>query len=154
MTDTNTDRIERSILLRAPRTRVWRALVDAEAFGRWFGARLTGAFTPGAVVRGPVTQPGYEHITLELTVAEVVPEERASFRWHPYAIEPGVDDSTEPTTLVEFTLAEVAGGTELRVVESGFDRVPAARRAEAFRMNSNGWTIQLDNIARHVTRAA
>lgn len=154
MTDTNTDRIERSILLRAPRTRVWRALVDAEEFGRWFGARLTGAFTPGAVVRGPVTQPGYEHITLELTVAEVVPEERVSFRWHPYAIEPGVDYSNEPTTLVEFTLAEVAGGTELRVVESGFDRVPAARRAEAFRMNSNGWTIQLDNIARHVTRAA
>ncbi len=147
---TSTDRIEKQIRLGASRARVWRALTDTREFGQWFGVKLSGAVAPGAKLRGPITHPGYEHLTFEATVETVEPEERFSFRWHPYAIEPGVDYSSEPTTLVVFTLEEVEGGTLLKVVESGFDNIPASRRAKAFEMNSNGWAIQMENIKRHL----
>ncbi len=146
----NTDRIEKSVILRAPRARVWRALANADEFGNWFGVRLTGAFTPGAGVVGRITTPGYEHLTMEMLVERVEPESLLSYRWHPYAVEPGVDYASEPTTLVEFRLAEVEGGTRLTVAESGFDQIPLARRAEAFRMNDQGWAEQIRNIERHV----
>jgi uncharacterized protein YndB with AHSA1/START domain len=147
---TSTDSIEKQIRLRAPRARVWRALTDTREFGQWFGVNLKGEVSPGSKLRGPITIPGYEHLTFEATVETVEPEKRFSFRWHPYAIEPGVDYSHEPTTLVVFTLEEVDGGTLLKVVESGFDKIPPARRAKAFEMNSNGWAAQLENIKRHV----
>src|SRR5437773_3402290 len=131
----STDRIEKKVVLRAPRSRVWRAIADAQEFGAWFGVRLEGAFAPGERLKGQITVPGYEHVTMDITVERVDPERLFSYRWHPYAVDPGVDHSAEPTTLVEFRLEEVAGGTELSVVESGFDRIPVARRAEAFRMN-------------------
>lgn len=146
----STDRIEKNIVLHAPRARVWRALASAEEFGTWFGMQVAGAFTPGARLTGRITSPGYEHLTLEIAVERVDPEHLLSYRWHPYAIEPGVDYSGEPTTLVEFQLAEVAGGTQLTVVESGFDQIPLARRAEAFRMNEQGWAEQIKNIERYV----
>lgn len=144
------DRIEKKIVLRAPRSRVWHAIADAEQFGAWFGARLEGEFAPGARVEGRITSPGYEHVTMEMTVERVDPERLFSFRWHPYAVEPGVDYSNEPTTLVEFRLDEVAGGTELTVVESGFDRIPMTRRADALRMNDAGWAEQIKSIERYV----
>jgi uncharacterized protein YndB with AHSA1/START domain len=144
------DRIEKSVVLKAPRSRVWRALSDAKEFGIWFGVKLEGAFTPGARVSGRITIPGYEHVTMDVTVERVEPEHLFSYRWHPYAIEPDVDYSGEPTTLVEFRLEEVEGGTRLTVVESGFDRIPEARRALAFRMNEGGWAAQIKNIERHV----
>jgi uncharacterized protein YndB with AHSA1/START domain len=147
---TSTDRIEKQIRLSAPRSRVWRALTDTREFGQWFGVKLSGTVAPGAKLRGPITSPGYEHVTLEVTVETVEPEKRFSFRWHPYAVEPDVDYSNEPTTLVVFTLEDVAGGTLLTVVESGFDKIPASRRAKAFEMNSRGWTAQLENIKRHL----
>jgi uncharacterized protein YndB with AHSA1/START domain len=147
----STDRIEKSIVLRAPRARVWEALTSADEFGRWFGARLEGKFTPGARVAGRITTPGYEHLSFELVVERVEPEDLFSYRWHPYAVDPAVDYSSEPMTLVEFRLAEVADGTRLTVVESGFDRIPPARRAEAFRMNDQGWAGQLQNIQGYVT---
>ena len=147
----STDRIEKTIVLGAKRSRVWRALTNAEEFGAWFGAKLQGRFTPGARVQGPVTYPGYEHVTMDITVERVEPERLFSFRWHPDAVEPGVDYSGEPTTLVEFHLEEVAGGTELTVIESGFDRIPLARRAKAFRDNEAGWAEQVKNIERHVS---
>ncbi len=150
----STDRIEKRILLRAPRARVWRALADAEEFGRWFGVRLKGAFAPGARLTGAVTNPGYEHLTFDMTIERMEPERLLSWRWHPAPVDPGVDYSAEPTTLVELELEQVAGGTRLTVVESGFDRVPVARRAEAFRLNDEGWTIQMKNIERHVGTAA
>lgn len=146
----STDRIEKSVVLRAPRSRVWRALSDAEEFGTWFGVKLEGDFTPGAHVRGRITHPGYEHVTMEVTVERVDPEHLFSYRWHPYAVEPDVDYSAEPTTLVEFRLEEVSGGTRLTVIESGFDRIPPSRRAQAFRMNEQGWAEQIKNIERHV----
>jgi uncharacterized protein YndB with AHSA1/START domain len=148
---TTTDRIEKEIVLRAPRSRVWRALANAQEFGAWFGVKFEGAFKSGQRVEGQITSPGYEHVILEVTIERMDPESLMSYRWHPYAIEPGVDFSSEPTTLVEFHLEEVAGGTQLRIVESGFDRIPLARRAEAFRMNDDGWASQLKNIERHVT---
>jgi len=146
----DTDRIEKSVLLRAPRSRVWRAITNVEEFGTWFGVRVESAFAQGARVQGRITTPGYEHLTMDITIETVDPERLFSYRWHPYAIEPGMDYSREPTTLVEFRLDEVAGGTRLTVVESGFDRIPAARRAEAFRRNDEGWAQQVKNIERHV----
>jgi len=146
----STDRIEKTVFLRAPRSRVWRAVATAEEFGTWFGVKLDGEFSVGARVSGRITIPGYQHVTMEITIERVDPERLFSYRWHPYAIDPGVDYSGEPTTLVEFRLEEVTGGTKLTVTESGFDRIPAARRAEAFRMNDQGWTGQIRNIEHHV----
>ena len=146
----STDRIEKEIVLRAPRTRVWRALTSAEEFSAWFGVKLEGAFAPGALVHGQITLPDHGPVTIEMAIERMDPESRMSYRWHPYAVESGGDYSSEPTTLVEFQLEEVAGGTRLIVVESGFNRIPAARRAEAFHMNDAGWAEQLDNIARYV----
>ena len=148
---TNSDRIEKRILLRAPRSRVWRALTNTEEFGKWFRVKLEGAFAVGQLIRGRITHPGYEHVTMEVTVERMDDEHLFSFRWHPYAIDPKFDYSTEPTTLVEFRLEGEADGTRLTVVESGFDRIPATRRDEAFRMNSQGWAAQIENIRRHVT---
>ena len=147
-----TDRIERSIVLKAPRSRVWRALTDPGEFGAWFRADLAGqSFAPGQAARGPITYPGYEHVQFDVSVERMEPERHFSWRWHPYAVEPGIDYSHEPTTLVEFTLEDTAdGGTRLTVVESGFDAIPSHRRDEAYRMNSGGWEGQMDNITAHL----
>ncbi len=145
-----TDRIEKKLLLRAPRARVWRALTDAKEFGKWFQVELAGPFAPGSRVHGKVTHPGYEGLKFEVTVERMEAERVFSWRWHPYAVEPGVDYSKEPTTLVVFELEEVQGGTMLTLVESGFDRIPLSRRADAFRMNEGGWAEQMKNIERHV----
>jgi len=147
----NADRIEKEIFLRAPRSRVWRALTQAEEFGSWFGVQLEGPFVPERSVKGRITSKGYEHLTFELQVQQMEPESYFAYRWHPYAIDPTVDYSTEPTTLVEFHLEEAAGGTRLRLSESGFEHIPLARRAEAFRMNDGGWAQQMQNIERYVT---
>ncbi|HEX5415578.1 MAG TPA: SRPBCC family protein [Chloroflexota bacterium] len=147
----STDRIEKRIVLHAPRARVWRALTDPHEFGRWFGARLTGAFAPGAHIAAQLTIPGHEHVKFELVVETVEPEVMLAFRWHPAPGDPEYDYTSEPMTLVEFRLAEVADGTELTVSESGFDRLPPSRRAQAFRMNERGWAAQLQNIHGHVS---
>jgi uncharacterized protein YndB with AHSA1/START domain len=148
----STDRIEKEIVLRAPRSRVWQALADAEQFGAWFGMKLEGTWAPGSRAHGHFTLSGHGDVTIEIAIERMDPESRLSYRWHPYAFEPGVDYSNEPTTLVEFQLEEIAGGTRLTVVESGFDGIPAARRAEALRMNDAGWAEQLENIARYVSK--
>jgi uncharacterized protein YndB with AHSA1/START domain len=148
------DRIEKVIDIRAPVARVWRALTDYREFGSWFRVRLEGPFAAGEVARGQITYPGCEHIRMEAVVQRIEPMRLFSLTWHPYAIDPAVDYSGEPPTLVEFTLEETATGTRLRVVESGFEKVPAHRRAEAFRMNDRGWAIQMENIARHVEQAS
>ena len=147
----STDRIEKRVVLRAARSRVWRAITTAEEFGTWFRMNLDGMFAEGATIRGRITIPGYEHVTLEMLVERIEPERYFSYRWHPYAIDPAVDYSAEPTTLVEFTLEETEGGTALTIVESGFDRIPLARRSEAFRMNDQGWTGQIKNLERYVS---
>jgi uncharacterized protein YndB with AHSA1/START domain len=144
------DRIEKVIDLKAPVARVWRALTDHQEFGTWFRVRLEGPFVPGQVSRGNITYPGYEHVRWEAVVQAMEPERRFSFTWHPYAVDSKADYSQEPSTLVEFTLEQIPTGTRLRIVESGFDRLPAHRRDEAFRMNEGGWSAQAENIARHV----
>jgi uncharacterized protein YndB with AHSA1/START domain len=150
MSTPSTDRIEKKIHLRAQRSRVWRALTDAREFGQWFGVEMKGSFAVGERLLGKITTPGYDHLTLTLTVERMELERLLSYRWHPYAIDPKVDYASEPTTLVELRLEEVPGGTELIVVESGFDAIPAARRAEAYRMNEGGWAAQMENVRRHV----
>ena len=145
-----TDRIEKRVVLRAPQTRVWRAITRAEEFGTWFRMNLEGEFAEGATIRGRVTHPGYEHLKVEMHVERIEPERYFSYRWHPYPIDPAVNYSTEPTTLVEFTLQETADGTTVTIVESGFDRIPLARRDEAFRMNEQGWAGQAKNLAAYV----
>lgn len=146
----STDRIEKRVVLHAARTRVWRALTNAEEFGAWFRVKLEGAFAEGKPVRGRLSIPGYEHVTLEMLVERIDPERYFSYRWHPYAVDPAVDYSSEPTTLVEFTFEETDGSTAVTIVESGFDRIPLARRVEAFRMNDEGWAGQIKHLARYV----
>jgi uncharacterized protein YndB with AHSA1/START domain len=153
-TSSSTDRIERSVLINAPRDRVWRALSDAEAFGTWFGANLKGqAFAPGQRARGQMNgNCGHENIFFDVVIERIDPQDLLSYRWHPGAVDPSVDYTKEQPTLVTFTLKDAPGkGTLLTVVESGFDEVPPHRRLEAFRMNGHGWDIQMNNIARHVT---
>jgi uncharacterized protein YndB with AHSA1/START domain len=145
-----TDRIEKRLEVRAPRARVWRALADAEEFGAWFGIKLDRAFAAGVTVHGRLTMKGHEHVTLEMLIETIEPEHYFSYRWHPGATDPAVDYSAEPTTLVEFRLKDIAGGTEITILESGFDRLPASRRAEAFRMNDGGWTGQSKKLAAYV----
>jgi uncharacterized protein YndB with AHSA1/START domain len=141
-------------MLKASRARVWRALSNAEEFGNWFGVTLKGkTFAVGERVTGNVTYPGYEHVVLDIVIERMEPEKLLSWRWHPAAIDNSVDYSHEPTTLVVFELKEAQDGTLLSVVESGFDKVPAARRADAFRLNSGGWDQQMGNIAKHVAAA-
>src|SRR2546422_5878975 len=147
----STDRIEKRVVLRAPRARVWRAITNAEEFGAWFRVNLEGVFAEGATIRGRITHPGYEHVTVEMLVERIEPERYFSYRWHPYPIDSAVDYSAEPTTLVEFTLEDTEGGTALTIVESGFDRIPLARRAEAFRMNDAGWAGEIKNLTRYVS---
>ncbi len=147
-----TDSIEKEIVVRAPRSKVWRALTDWREFGAWFQAELGGPFVPGETTHGRVAIAGYEHLTFVMEVERMEAERLFSWRWHPYPADPRLDYSREPTTLVVFELDEVPEGTRVRVTESGFDRIPLTRRAEAFRMNSRGWTGQLDNLARHVDR--
>jgi uncharacterized protein YndB with AHSA1/START domain len=150
MSTTGTDRIEKEIHLKAPRARVWRALVDIQEFGTWFGVKLENPFAVGKRVTGRITSKGYEHVMMDVIVERMDAERLFSYRWHPHAVDPEVDYSAEPTTLVEFKLEDAPGGTLLTVVESGFDKIPAKRRDEAFRMNSEGWGIELENIKRHV----
>jgi uncharacterized protein YndB with AHSA1/START domain len=148
------DRIEKQIELKAPVSRVWRALTDHREFGEWFRVSIDGPFVPGQVSTGNITYPGYEHLKWEAIVQKMEPEKLFSFTWHPYAIDPKMDYSGEPQTLVEFTLEPIASGTLLRVTESGFDKIPANRRAEAFRMNDGGWAQQMKNIEKHVSPTA
>jgi len=150
----STDRIERSILINAPAERVWRALSNAQEFGTWFGCRLEGQqFAPGQRARGPITIAGYEHIVFDALIERVEPPKLLSYRWHPYAVDPAVDYSKEEATTVTFTLQSTdSNATLLTVVESGFDKVPAHRRVEAFHMNSKGWEGQMRNIERYVSQ--
>lgn len=153
-TTASTDRIEKTVMLDAPRARVWRALTDVTQFNSWFGVSLTSPFTPGAEVTGHLASAKYAHVVLHLWVETLEPEHHFAFRWHPYAIEEGVDYAAEPTTLVSFTLEEAGTGTKLSIVESGFDAIPESRRAKAFAMNSNGWASQSENIRKYLAANA
>lgn len=165
------DRIEKQVTLRAPVSRVWRAIADAQEFGRWFGVKLAGDFVEGKIVTGifdeglnesaivdyqkklglpPSKVKMPDKNTVFCTVERVEPEHYLSFRWIPYGVDADIDPQNEPTTLVEFRLEKVADGTLLTIVESGFDRVPAHRRERAFRMNEGGWTAQAENMKKYV----
>jgi len=147
----STDRVERKILLRAPRSRVWRALSDAKEFGDWFGVNFAGkTFVAGQHVQGKITYPGYEHLVMDVLIERIMPERLLSWRWHPAAVDSSGDYSDEPTTFVVFELAEGEGGTLVTVAESGFDKIPQGRRATAFRMNASGWETQMKNIEKHL----
>jgi len=146
----STDRIEKEFHVHAGRPRVWRAISDADEFGTWFGMKVDRPFAPGATVLGRLTIPGYEHVAVEMLVETIEPETRFSYRWHPYAMDPAIDYTAEPMTLVEFVLREESDGTSVAITESGFDRLPASRRAEAFRMNEGGWASQSRKLAAHV----
>jgi uncharacterized protein YndB with AHSA1/START domain len=148
------NQIEKTIELKAPVSRVWQALTDYQEFGKWFRVKLDGPFVQGQVSRGNITYLGYEHVRWEAVVQKIEPERLFSFTWHPYAIDPKKDYSEERPTLVEFILEKIPTGTLLRIVESGFDKIPRKRRDEAFRMNSDGWSAQLGNITEHVEKTS
>ena len=145
-----TDRIEKQIELDAPVSRVWEALTDYRQFGEWFRVNLEEPFTPGKAARGHMTYPGYEHLPFEIIILKMDPERLFSYTWHPYAVDPNVDYSGETPTLVEFTLAERGKGTLLTVIETGFDKLPDNRRAEAYRKNEGGWEAQMKNIQNYL----
>ena len=162
---TDTDRIEKKVLLRASRERVWRAISDSKQFGSWFGVEFKGPFVAGTRVTGKIvpttvdaevarSQKPYEGIVFEFSVDRIEPMRLFSFRWHPSAVNPAIDYSKEPTTLVAFELEEVSGGTMLTVTESGFDRIPLERRAKAFASNEQGWTAQMTLIEKYLALAA
>jgi len=146
--------IEKRIELKAPVSRVWRALTDYREFGEWFRVKLNGPFVAGQVSRGQVTYPGYEHVQWEAVVQKMEPERLFSFTWHPFSVDPKIDYSKETPTLVEFRLEKTASGTLLLLTESGFDKIPIGRRLEAFRMNDGGWTEQMKNIENYVTQTS
>ena len=148
------DRIEKQIELKAPVARVWRALTDYREFSQWFQVNLEEPFVPGQTSRGRITYPGYEHLKWEAVVQKMEPERLFSFTWHPCAIDSKRDYSKEPSTLVEFRLEPKGDGTLLTLTESGFSKLPADRRLEAFRMNDGGWTEQMKNIERHVEQTS
>lgn len=161
---TSTNRIEKTILLRAPRDRVWHAISDSKQFGTWFGVEFDGPFVAGKHVTGRIVptkvdpevakaQEPYSGMAFDCSIERIEPMRLFSFRWHPYAVDPGVDYSSEPTTLVLFELEEVAGGTKLTISESGFDRIPLERRAKAFASNEQGWTAQIKLIEKYLARA-
>ena len=148
---TTTDKIEREIVVKATKARVWKAISDAKEFGNWFGVNFKDQkFEVGKATKGNITIKGYDHVVMEVEVTKMEPERTLAFTWHPYAVEPETDYSKEPPTLVTFTLEDADGGTRVKVVESGFDKIPAHRRDEAYRMNSGGWEGQMKNIAKHV----
>jgi uncharacterized protein YndB with AHSA1/START domain len=146
------DRIEKRIELKAPVSRVWRALTDYREFGDWFRVKLDGPFVPGQISCGQITYPGYEHLKWEAVVQSIEPEHLFSFTWHPYAVDPKIDYSNEASTLVEFRLEKITSGTLLLVTESGFDKIPSDRRFEASRRNDGGWTEQMKNIEAYVAQ--
>jgi len=145
------DRIEKRIELKAPVSRVWRALTDYREFGAWFRVNLGGPFVPGEVSRGQITYPGYEHLKWQAIVQKMEPERLFSFTW-PHSFEPDADIFKEPTTLVEFRLEPIEGGTRLTLIESGFESLPADIRLESFRRNDGGWTEQMKNIESYVAQ--
>lgn len=162
---TNTDRIEKQVLLRAPRERVWRAISDSRQFGSWFGVEFDGPFVAGARMTGRIvptsvdtevarSQKPYEGSAFEFSIDRIEPMRLFSFRWHPFAVEPGVDYSKEPTTLVVFELEEMSGGVMLTITESGFDRIPLERRAKAFASNDQGWAAQAKLVEKFLALAA
>ena len=157
------DRIEKTVVLRAPRDRVWNAIADSKQFGTWFGVALAGPFVAGQRITGTMTptkvdpevakkQEAYTGFQMEWLVEAIEPMTRFAFRWHPFAIDRDVDYSHEPTTLVEFVLADADGGTRLTITESGFDQIPLERRAKAFTANDGGWTKQVELIAKYLAR--
>jgi uncharacterized protein YndB with AHSA1/START domain len=151
-TESTSNSIRKQVQLKAKIGRVWKALTDSKEFGTWFRVTIDGPFEVGRHLRGNVTYPGYEHLKVDWIVERMDEPRLFSYRWHPYPSDPNKDYSKEPMTLVEFRLEEAGDGTLLTVTESGFDRIPASRRAEAFRMNSGGWEGQMENIKKHVEK--
>jgi uncharacterized protein YndB with AHSA1/START domain len=147
----NKDHVEKSIEIKAPVSRVWRALTDHNEFGQWFGVKLETPFIPGKTAQGRITHPDYPH-AIEMVVQKMEPEKYFSLTWHPFAMDPKVDYSKETPTLVEFRLEKVPAGTLITVRESGFDKIPAHRRAKAQEMHDEGWAEQMTRIANYVTK--
>jgi uncharacterized protein YndB with AHSA1/START domain len=161
----NTDRIEKKILLHATRERVWQAISDAKEFGAWFGVAFDGPFAAGLRLTGKIVptsvdteiaklQEPYVGKAFEFSVERIEPLRRICFRWHPFAVQPDVDFSGEPTTLIVFELEQATDGTLLTISESGFDQIPLARRAKAFAANDGGWSMQTKLIAKYLTAKA
>jgi uncharacterized protein YndB with AHSA1/START domain len=148
------NQIEKRIEIAAPASRVWQALTDSRQFGEWFRVKMDGPFVAGQPLSGQITHPGYEHLRMEITVKAMEPERFFSYTWHPYAIDPKVDYTKEEPTLVEFRVETIAGGTLLTVTESGFDKIPSARRAQAFKSNDGGWAQQMKNIEAYVSKTS
>ncbi|MGO9261554.1 MAG: SRPBCC family protein [Bryobacteraceae bacterium] len=155
MTPSQLSKIEKRIVIRAPRQRVWRALTNFEEFARWFRVEASSsAFESGARVDMVSTHPCGPGAKFFVVVEAMEPERLFSWRWYPGVQPPGADYEAEPSTLVEFRLEDTEGGTLVTVVESGFDRLSLDRRAKAFEENEKGWEIQLAALAEYAGKPA
>ena len=150
MNEANQDRIEKIVDLKAPVSRVWRALTDHEEFGTWFRVRLDGPFQVGVLTTGRITYPGYEHMKWESMTEQMVPEELFVFSWPPSTVDPETQYDAEAKVTVEFRLQPTSEGTRLTITESGFLQFPESKRLEVLRSNKEGWDIQAKNVAAHV----
>src|SRR5579875_865605 len=139
----NTDRIEKQVLLKAPRERVWRAVSDADQFGTWFGVRFDGPFVEGERLTGRITP---TRVDAEVAAMQT-PYEGTPFEW---LVDKTIDYSHEPMTLIVFELHDAPDGILLTVTESGFDKLPPERRAKAFAANEGGWTHQMKLIEKYL----
>lgn len=137
--------IERQIEIKAPVAKVWEALTDAKLFGQWFKVELHSPFVAGQTTKGRNVSKGFE-MDMEFIVKEIKPKSYFAYAWTPFPMDRNFDYSKEEPTLVEFFLESSAVGTVLKVKESGFNKVTASRRAEAFKMHTGGWEAQLKNI--------
>ncbi|MEM7385723.1 MAG: SRPBCC family protein [Verrucomicrobiota bacterium] len=145
------DSIEKTLELKAPVARVWRALTDHEEFGQWFRVRIDRPFVVGELSTGQITHPGCDHMIWKVRVNAMEHERLFSYSWCPLAEGSDYDFESEPKTLVEFTLEPADGGTRLVIRESGFRALPnGAPRIDALRRNTEGWTGQCENISTHV----
>jgi uncharacterized protein YndB with AHSA1/START domain len=167
MTTAVSDRIEKQVLLHAPLSRVWQALTDASEFGQWFGVRFEdgGPFKAGARIVGRISpttvdeevakmQKPYEGVKFDIVIDRIEPKSLFSFRWHPFSVDPKVDYTHEPMTLITFVLKEVPEGVLLTLTESGFEKIPIERRAAAFTSNEGGWAKQMELIQKYVEKTA
>lgn len=158
-------KIEKKVLLKASQSRVWRAIADSQQFGAWFGMKVDGPFVAGKPVKGAIAptkvdpeiakaQEPHAGKSFEIVIETVEPESVFSFRWHPFAIDPNVDYSKEPMTLVTFRLEPQPGGVMLTITETGFEGLPLERRAEAFAANDGGWAAQCKLVEKYLVQTA
>ena len=144
--------IQKQIVIKSSLSNVWKSLVDYKEFGNWFKATFETPFVKGEPSRGHITDPGYDHIKIEITIQEMIYESTFSYQWHPFAVDSDYDYSQDEKTTVTFTLTKDGYATILHLKEVGFFKLPQGRRLQSYQMNEEGWGIQMENIKNYLEK--